>query len=110
MKSEEEQTRDTEFEIRKRMFEEIKQFKRPEKEELYRILKKQNEEISENRNGIFFDLMTLQGETIEHIREWIDFCKKNRINLERREKELNELANANPGMCQQERESSEYLA
>jgi hypothetical protein len=54
--------------------------------------------------------MTLQGETIEHIREWIDFCKKNRINLERREKELNELANANPGMCQQERESSEYLA
>jgi hypothetical protein len=94
---------DISFEVRKQMYEEIKQFNREEKEELYRILRKQNEEISENRNGIFFDLMTLQNETIRNIQEWIVFCKKNRLTLEKREKELDELAHANPGMCQQER-------
>jgi hypothetical protein len=42
------------FEIRKRLYEEIKKFNRTEQEELFRILKRENEEVSENRNGIFF--------------------------------------------------------
>jgi hypothetical protein len=83
--------KDTEFESRKKILEEIKQFNRAEQEELYRILRRCNEETSENRNGLFFDLMSLKQETVDKIREWITFCVKNRKNFETREKELSEL-------------------
>ena len=47
-------SKDIDFENRKRLFEHIKQFNRTEQEELYRILRRSQEEMSENRNGIFF--------------------------------------------------------
>jgi hypothetical protein len=90
--------KDTEFEQRKKLFEDIKQFNRHEQEELYRILKRSGEEMSENRNGIFFDLMILKQETITTICEWMAFCSKNHTNFETREKELSKLVEANPGM------------
>lgn len=68
------QVKDTDFEIRKRIFEEVKRFNRSQQEELYRILKRNQEEVSENRNGIFFDLMSLKTETIHDITEWLKFC------------------------------------
>jgi hypothetical protein len=81
----------TDYDTRKKLFEEIKKMNRTEQEELYRILKTCNEEVSENKNGIFFDLMNLQGITIEKIQEWISFCSKNKIQFEIREKELEKL-------------------
>jgi len=89
---------DTEFETRRKIFDEIKKFNRTEQEELYRILKRNSEEISENRNGMFFDLMSLKEETIQSILKWIEFCLKNHTALESREKELSDLASANPGL------------
>lgn len=86
------QGKDIEFETRKKIFEEIKQFTRTEQEELYRILRRCNEEMSENRNGIFFDMMVLKESTIEKIQEWIQFCQKNRDSFESREKEMTTLA------------------
>ena len=86
---------DHDFEARKRIFEEIKKFNRTEQEELYRILRRCNEEISENRNGIFFDLLSLSQATINNIEEWIKFCLKNRAALETRENEMTTLLNEN---------------
>jgi len=83
--------KDTEFESRKKILEEIKNFNRAEQEELYRILRRSNEETSENRNGIFFDLMSLKQETVDKVKEWIVFCLKNRKNFESREKEMSDL-------------------
>jgi hypothetical protein len=83
----------SDYEQRKRMFEEIKHFNRAEKEELYRILRRCNEEVSENKNGMFFDLMNLQATTIEEIRKWIEFCIQNKATFEIREKEMSSLAN-----------------
>jgi hypothetical protein len=85
------QVKDSEFESRKKILEEIKHFNRAEQEELYRILRRCNEETSENRNGIFFDLMSLKQETVDKIKEWIVFCNKNRSSFETREKELSDL-------------------
>jgi hypothetical protein len=76
------------FELRKRLHEEIKKFNRTEQEELFRILKRENEEVSENRNGIFFDLTVIKESTLTKIKEWITFCKKNTTEFEEREKEL----------------------
>ena len=87
--------KDTEFEQRKKMFEEIKNFNRTEQEELYRILRRCNEELSENRNGIFFDLMILKQQTVDKIQEWIEFCTKNRASFEVREKEMSNLLHEN---------------
>jgi hypothetical protein len=82
---------DTEFEKRKQIMEDVRGFNRAEQEELYRILRRCSEEPSENRNGIFFDLMSLKQDTVDKIKEWISFCKNNRTSFESREKELNNL-------------------
>jgi len=89
-------TKDIEFDQRKKVFEEIKQFSRPEQEELYRIIRREGEEVSENRNGIFFDIMNLKKSTVLKIEEWIVFCLKNRVSFEEREKEMIDLLEANP--------------
>ena len=88
------------FESRKKLFDEIKQFNRTEQEELYRILKKNGEEVSENRNGIFFDLMSLKAETVVNVQEWVEFCRKNNSEFKSREDELNELTKQNPGITE----------
>lgn len=91
-------TKDTDFEQRKALHEEIKRFSRSEQEELFRILKRFNEEVSENRNGIFFDMMSLQATTVTAIQEFVTLSKENRSTFETREKVMNDLANENPGL------------
>jgi hypothetical protein len=90
-------SKDLEFDTRKKIFEEVKKFTRAEQEELYRILRRNGEEMSENRNGIFFDLMSLKEDTIVNIQEWITFCNKNRESFEVREKVMTDLLEENPG-------------
>ena len=90
--------KDADYEIKKQMFEEIKKFNKTEQEELYRILKRCGEELSENKNGIFFDLINLRPTTIQEIKSWIEFCNKNRATFETREKEIQELTEKNPGI------------
>jgi hypothetical protein len=79
------------YETRKKIFDEIKKFEKTEQEELYRILRRCNEDLSENKNGIFFDLMNLRQSTIEEIKTWLSFCQKNKESFESREKEMSQL-------------------
>lgn len=90
-------TKDLEFESRKKIFDEIKQFNRAEQEQLYRILRRYSEEVSENRNGIFFDLLSLKQITIDQIQKFIELCVKNRQNFETREKQMSELIQGSLG-------------
>lgn len=89
-------TKDTDFETRKRIFEEVKRFNRTELEELYKILRRGSEEISENRNGMFFDLLSLKDTTVEKIQELIKFCIENRADFEIREKAMSQLIEPTP--------------
>jgi hypothetical protein len=86
--------------IRKRIFEDIKKFSRSEQEELYRILKRNEEEISENKNGMFFDIMNLKTTTISYIQEYIVFTQRNRQELAIREQAMVQLQTENPGITQ----------
>ena len=79
------------FEARKRLFEEIKKFSKTEQEELYRILVKHEEYISENKNGMYFDLMNLKDDTLHNIESFIVFCSENNKSFEQREKTMNDL-------------------
>jgi hypothetical protein len=83
----------TSYEDRKRIFDTIKILTKPEHEDLFRILKKTRENYTENSNGIFFDLQTISEECYLKIKEYIDFCVKNRQEHENRLKELDELRN-----------------
>jgi hypothetical protein len=83
--------KDTDFETRKSVFEEVKRFNRTELEELYKVLRRAGEEVSENRNGMFFDLLSLKDDTVLRIKELIQFCIENRANFEVREKAMSQL-------------------
>ena len=74
--------KDTDFETRKKIFDEIKRFNRTELEELYKVLRRGGEEISENRNGMLFDLLSVSDTTISKIHELIQFCIENRADFE----------------------------
>lgn len=81
------------YEERKKVFDNIKLLSKPEHEEIYRILYRYKEQFTENSNGIFFDLSILTDEAFLKVKEYLDFCLKNRIEHEERLKELDTLRN-----------------
>jgi hypothetical protein len=64
---------------------------RSELEEIYRILRRENGEFSENSNGIFFDVGTLPASVFEALCKFVEFCKSNAKDLEERNKIINEM-------------------
>lgn len=81
------------YEERKKLFDNIKQLVKPEQEEIFRIIKKYKENYTENSNGIFFDLQCISDESLIKMKEYMDFCLKNRLEHESRLKEMDELRN-----------------
>jgi hypothetical protein len=80
------------YERRKELSKDIAALSRPELEELYRILRREGGEFSENSNGIFFDVLALPVNVFEAIWKFINFCKSNAKNLEERSKLINTLS------------------
>lgn len=76
-----------EYEERKQLLTELKLLTRHEQEEVYKILKVSHASISENSNGVFFDLCTLPAETFHSIKKYIDFCRKTREEFVQREED-----------------------
>ena len=75
------------YEERKAFLEDLKILNKVEKEELFRILKKNFVPLSENSNGIFFDVSSLDKETFLQLVSFMEFCKENRREFESREQE-----------------------
>jgi len=73
---------------RKEMCREIESLSRPELEELYRILRREGGEFSENSNGIFFDVAGLPANVFEALWKFIEFCKSNASELEKRKTDI----------------------
>jgi len=69
----------------------IELLSRSEIEELYRILRREGGEYSENSNGIFFDVATLPANVFEALWKFIEFCKTNAKTLEERSKLMDNL-------------------
>ena len=80
-----------EYEKRKRFCKEMEILSRSELEELYRILRRENGEFSENSNGIFFDVGTLPASVFEALCKFVEFWKSNAKDLEERSKIINEM-------------------
>jgi hypothetical protein len=81
------------YDRRKEFCKDIGLLSRPELEELYRILRREGGEFSENSNGIFFDVSSLPTHIFEALWKFIDFCKSNAKNLEERSKMIDVMNN-----------------
>ena len=88
----------TDYDKRKQFLEDLKKLVKSEQEEIFRIIKRSKVEYSENSNGIFFDVLKLSKETFEKIQEFMNFCKENRIDFSKREKEMTDLKVLNEDM------------
>lgn len=76
-----------EYEQRKQLLDEMKILVKGEQEEVYRILRTYRCDLSENSNGVFFDLCKVPAEAFEALKKFMEFCRQNRIALEKRDRE-----------------------
>ena len=81
------------YDRRKEFCKDIGLLSRPELEELYRILRREGGEFSENSNGIFFDVSSLPSNIFEALWKFIEFFKSNAKNLEERTKMIDVMNN-----------------
>jgi hypothetical protein len=81
----------THYEARKQFLEDLKILSKEEYQEIFRIIKRNNIEYSENSNGVFFDLMNVSNEIFEKLSSFITFCKVQRQSEEIRVHEMDTL-------------------
>lgn len=79
------------YDRRKEFCKDIESLSRSEIEELFRILRREGGEYSENSNGIFFDVAALPANVFESLCKFIQFCKTNAKTLEERSKLMGNL-------------------
>ncbi len=80
------------YEERRAFFENLKILVKPEYEEVYRILIRNRETVTENSNGIFFDVGGIHDKTFYELQEYMRFCLETRRMEEARVKEMASLS------------------
>ena len=80
------------YDRRKEFCKDIEALSRSELEELYRILRREGGEFSENSNGIFFDAAALPANVFEALWKFINFCKSNAKDLDQRNKIIGDMS------------------
>jgi Bromodomain extra-terminal - transcription regulation len=86
---------------KKNLLERINNLSATEHEEIFNIIHKislsqPDVNFTSNKNGIFFNLSTLNDTIIEEIDKFVNFCHSNKIDLDEYDKRLNECkVNAN---------------
>ena len=71
--------------------EKISQLSKVEQIEIYKILKKTNDKITENKNGIFINLSSVSEDTLQDIQAFVNYSLENKIRLEKLEELSEEL-------------------
>lgn len=79
------------YDDKKRLHENLKHLVKSEYEQIFRILKKYNEQYTENSNGVFFDISMLSEQTFNEMLKFMDFCLENRRQEQSRIHEMAEL-------------------
>ena len=61
--------------------------------EIYKIIKFNNEKFSQNKNGIMFDIMKFNDDTIQKINGFINYIESNNLVVESDEQQRNTFRN-----------------
>jgi hypothetical protein len=83
------------LERKKQFLEELKTLTQDQYGEMFRIIKRNEVEYSENSNGIFFDLNSITDPVFEKLCQFMDLCKTQRQDDDERSKEIDELRHEN---------------
>ena len=77
--------------FRKMLFEKINTMTKTEHEEIFKIIKEKNKDIpySKNKNGIFFNLSSIDDNTIHDINNFVNYCISNKQELDDYDKKIN---------------------
>jgi hypothetical protein len=81
----------SEYDQRKLFLEDLKTLTKDEYEEIFRILRRNHVEYSENSNGVFFDLVSINNTTFESLQNFMQLSKTQRTNEKLRTTEMNIL-------------------
>jgi NTP pyrophosphatase (non-canonical NTP hydrolase) len=79
------------YETKKQLLEEIKLLSKEECEEVFRIIKRNHVEYTENSNGVFFDLTQCSNEVCLDLEKLLELSKTQRKNEEQRSQALETL-------------------
>jgi hypothetical protein len=80
---------------KKSLLEKINRLSIIEHDEIFKILKAKKESFTQNKNGVFFNLSMVSEEVIKEIELFVDFCIKNKHDLDEYDKKLNECKISN---------------
>jgi hypothetical protein len=69
------------------MKEEIEKLEETQQKIIFKILKDDNIIVMENADGVFFDIVSLPKTTLQSIITYLELCKKNKEDMEEREKQ-----------------------
>jgi len=99
--------------FRKILFEKINNMTRTEHEEIFKIIndvqKNSTINYSKNKNGIFFNLSSLEDITIEQIDKFVTYCINNKQDLDDYDKKINECKINNNLNCHQVSSDNDIL-
>jgi isoleucyl-tRNA synthetase len=76
--------------MRKRLSEKINMLGSTEHIEILRILKENDVPLTENKNGVFFNLSTLDPEAYDIVENFVNYCYANKHELDQYDRKLHE--------------------
>lgn len=78
--------------FRKALFEKINNMTKTEHEEIFKIIRSSsnNANYSKNKNGVFFNMSTLDSNIIEKVDNFVNYCMNNKKDLDDYDKKINE--------------------
>lgn len=76
--------------FRKILFDKISNLSTTEHEEIFKMVKSNDISFTQNKNGIFFNISTIDDCVIEEIDNFVTYCMSNKTILDEYDKKLNE--------------------
>jgi hypothetical protein len=80
------------YQLRRQLFDNLALLVKSEQLEILKILKNNNENFTENSNGIFFDVLLIGDKSYEEMNSFMEFCLKTRKEDSIRSQTLKEMA------------------
>ena len=80
---------------KKVIFDKINTLSTTEHEEIYRIISEHAVNVSRNKNGVFFNLSSVENDVVAKIDTFVSYCVSNKVQLDEYDKRLNECKMSN---------------
>ena len=80
---------------KKHLLEKINNLSLTEHDEIFKMMKQKHIPFTQNKNGVFFNLSIVDDDVINEIESFVDFCIKNKHELDEYDKKINECKISN---------------